>query len=766
MSESQADSVRILQAARQRSSIGPLAPFGSFAGWLVASQPVGMPGDIAAAASALADCHVEAAARLSMAELVETLGEAPRDPELAHALNDGVPAELIEEGLRHPRGFTGLAARLRARASETSTCICRVGSPDQLRANTVACEELLALGGQLVLWPGALPDAGTPTVALDLSDFVGPDGLEADRLGAVVAALRSELEDTGLILVTGLVAAAMSLGADIATNGGRAMAGALIALLASESRGQALRKADAERLGLKARKAASRKGPGLAVLPLSPECLDRAPASDGLNPPGAYVSEGADGIEPGRVLRLALSRRDPGALETLLQRFAEGQALASAGEISEDRLRARGFTLEAISRVRRALGEGLPLNAAFSRWVLGDEIISNDLRLAPESFDADGHALLSAIGFSRRDIEAAERTVEGWAERTARDALRSVGIEPVPAAGDMIALGGEIARHLALPALVRLAPQDGLAATSAAEAAGTGLQITAGSRSEPARLHARMERIHALADELLDAEARQADLQEETQAPAGDERPQPGEAQRTRLPDRRKGYIQKSTVGGHKVYLHTGEFDDGSLGEIFIDMHKEGAAFRSLMNNFAISVSLGLQYGVPLDEYVDAFVFTRFEPAGEVTGNDRISRATSILDYIFRELAVSYLGREDLAELGDATHDGLGRGLRDGIEKSGGTNFTEEAAQLISRGFSRGQLPDNIVILDKRRPAAGEADGEQPEAESPGETIAGALEDVEYLGEPCAECGSFTLHAFGDNDVVSCETCGARQTAT
>jgi ribonucleoside-diphosphate reductase alpha chain len=107
--------------------------------------------------------------------------------------------------------------------------------------------------------------------------------------------------------------------------------------------------------------------------------------------------------------------------------------------------------------------------------------------------------------------------------------------------------------------------------------------------------------------------------------------------------ERRKGYTQKAIVGGHKVYLRTGEYDDGRLGEIFIDMHKEGAAFRAMMNNFAIAVSLGLQYGVPLEEYVDAFTFTKFEPAGMVQGNDAIKNATSILDYIFRELAVSYL---------------------------------------------------------------------------------------------------------------------------
>ena len=132
--------------------------------------------------------------------------------------------------------------------------------------------------------------------------------------------------------------------------------------------------------------------------------------------------------------------------------------------------------------------------------------------------------------------------------------------------------------------------------------------------------------------------------------------------EREKLPNRRKSYTQKATVGGHKVYLHTGEYEDGRLGEIFIDMHKEGAAFRSLMNNFAIAISLGLQYGVPLDEYVDAFTFTRFEPAGLVQGNDTIKNATSILDYIFRELAVSYLGRNDLAhvDLSEIANTGLG----------------------------------------------------------------------------------------------------------
>ena len=138
--------------------------------------------------------------------------------------------------------------------------------------------------------------------------------------------------------------------------------------------------------------------------------------------------------------------------------------------------------------------------------------------------------------------------------------------------------------------------------------------------------------------------------------------------EREKMPDRRKGYTQKAVVGGHKVYLRTGEYDDGRIGEIFIDMHKEGAALRSFINNFAIAVSLGLQYGVPLEEYVDAFTFTRFEPAGPVQGNDSIKYATSILDYVFRELAVSYMSRFDLAHVDPSGEgfDALGKGVEEG----------------------------------------------------------------------------------------------------
>ncbi len=168
-------------------------------------------------------------------------------------------------------------------------------------------------------------------------------------------------------------------------------------------------------------------------------------------------------------------------------------------------------------------------------------------------------------------------------------------------------------------------------------------------------------------------------------------------SERRKMPDRRKGYIQKAMIGDHKVYLHIGEYDDGRVGEIFIDTNKEGELVRSLMNNFAIAISLGLQYGVPLEEYVDAFINTKFEPSGKVKGNDRILSASSILDYLFRELAISYLGREDLAHTPS-------------IKKLDQADDTEENAQLIdvlknitSKGFLRNQYKEKLVDLSNIR---------------------------------------------------------------
>jgi ribonucleoside-diphosphate reductase alpha chain len=254
-------------------------------------------------------------------------------------------------------------------------------------------------------------------------------------------------------------------------------------------------------------------------------------------------------------------------------------------------------------------------------------------------------------------------------------------------------------------------------------------------------------------------------------------------AARQKLPERRKGYTQKAIVGGHKVYLRTGEYQDGSLGEIFIDMHKEGAGFRAMMNNFAIAVSVGLQYGVPLEEFVDAFTFTKFEPSGMVQGNDSIKNATSILDYIFRELAVSYLDRTDLAHVAPAgaSFDDVGRGVEEGISnvrpvtETAATKSLEVLKQISSTGYLRKRLPQDFVVLQG---GAGDAmatlETLVPEVRG---TIAAAASTTAvatgsvsidaatrarmqgYEGEACGECGNYTLVRNGT--CMKCNTCGA-----
>ncbi len=166
---------------------------------------------------------------------------------------------------------------------------------------------------------------------------------------------------------------------------------------------------------------------------------------------------------------------------------------------------------------------------------------------------------------------------------------------------------------------------------------------------------------------------------------------------RFKMPDRRKGYIQKAQIGDHKVYLHTGEYDDGKIGEIFIDTNKEGELVKAMMNNFAIAISLGLQYGVPLDEYVDAFIDTKFEPSGNVVGNDRILSASSILDYVFRELAISYLGKEELA------HTPSIASTKDITKNTADDKFLKIVKNITSKGFVRSNYEEKLVDLSDVR---------------------------------------------------------------
>ena len=210
---------------------------------------------------------------------------------------------------------------------------------------------------------------------------------------------------------------------------------------------------------------------------------------------------------------------------------------------------------------------------------------------------------------------------------------------------------------------------------------------------------------------------------------------------RNKLPDRRKGYTQKAAINNHKVYLRTGEYMNGSLGEIFIDMHKEGAAFRSLMNNFAISVSIGLQYGVPLEEFVEAFTFTKFEPSGEVKGNTEIKFSTSILDYIFKELAISYLGRDDLSNQSSNQITEL-------LPKQNGKDNKKKDAEIVlknftSKGYIRKNVYDGNLTLISNKSGKEETD---------------KIKQIQnFEGDPCDRCGNFTI--YKEDNQIKCLTC-------
>jgi ribonucleoside-diphosphate reductase alpha chain len=414
--------------------------------------------------------------------------------------------------------------------------------------------------------------------------------------------------------------------------------------------------------------------------------------------------------------------------------------LAEAPGVNHAALLARSFTDHEIAAVEAALPVVTRLADAFAPAVVGEGFLRDVLGVSAEALADPRFDLLAQMGFSAADVAAAEAHALGGAGLADAEFLSEPARRLFRTAQDLgdaprLALQAALGEALAVPALGEVAlPWD-----AGIEAAQAALALAEGP--------VRVRRAAAPAGFALDlpsfGEVRAAAPPEPEERIV--ERVVERERTRRKLPDRRKGYIQKAAVGGHKVYLHTGEYDDGELGEIFIDMHKEGAAFRSLMNNFAIAISIGLQYGVPLDEFVDAFVFTRFEPAGPVEGNDTVKSATSILDYIFRELGISYLARRDLAtsDPGELNADGMGRGKADELE-AGEPAMADEgpqpASRFISRGFSRGAAPDNLVFLPVANRPAGPASRE--------------------AADVCAACGDVAVVRKGAS--LICESCGAR----
>ncbi len=437
-----------------------------------------------------------------------------------------------------------------------------------------------------------------------------------------------------------------------------------------------------------------------------------------------------------------INRAVPEALRTLgyseaqiaeIEAYAVGHGnLNQAPAINPGSLRAKGFGDDQIAALNEGLKSAFDIKFAFNKWTLGEAFCKDVLGISDEQLNDFSFELLPFLGFSRKDIEAANihvcgaMTLEGapflkaehlpvfdCASPCGRIGKRSLSVEShirMMAASQPF-ISGAISKTINMPNDATVEDCNSAYMLSWKLALKANALYRDGSKlSQP------------LNASLISDEDDEDDLIEETAAaiaaaPAAVQATEIAERiverviekvvrEREKLPNRRKGYTQKAIVGGHKVYLRTGEFDDGRLGEIFIDMHKEGAAFRAMMNNFAIAISLGLQFGVPLDEYVEAFTFTRFEPAGMVQGNEAIKNATSILDYVFRELAVSYLGRHDLAHVQpeDFGASTIGRGVEG----------DKPAALPISSGMVRGQTAKFRLVSSDAQGTASPAGQSKP----------------------------------------------------
>ena len=496
-----------------------------------------------------------------------------------------------------------------------------------------------------------------------------------------------------------------------------------------------------------------------------------------------------------------------------IEAYAVGNGtLADAPSINHKTLKAKGFDDDAIGRIESGLDSAFDIKFVFNKWSLGEEFLTGKLGVPVEKLNDPSFELLVHLGFKRDEIDAANTYVCGAMTLEGGPHIKEEHLSVFDCANpcgrtgkrylsvnshiDMMAaaqpfISGAISKTINMPNDATVEDCEEAYIRSWRLALKANALYRDGSKlSQPlnSQLLGDSEEEQDEALEKLAADkpqiARAAVAAEkiiekiiEREVPQG----------RTRLPGRRKGYTQKAVVGGHKVYLTTGEYEDGRLGEIFIDMHKEGAAFRSLMNNFAIAISLGLQYGVPLDEYVDAFTFTRFEPAGLVTGNETIRNATSVLDYLFRELAVSYLGRNDLAHVdpGEMSATAISEGEVEVDEAPASV----PAARIVSHGFTRGALAGRIGPATSSTGVAG-IQRELTSAFS-SETPSGATQMVAqhttetmtittegnlalkedplsdriaeakikgYEGEACGSCGNFTLVRNGT--CLKCNTCG------
>ncbi len=467
-------------------------------------------------------------------------------------------------------------------------------------------------------------------------------------------------------------------------------------------------------------------------------------------------------------------------------------SLATSPIINHESLKARGFTDEILGQVEKELPKAFDITFAFNKHVLGETFCRERLGIKDEMLDDFSFNLLKHLGFSDEDICKANDAVCGTMTIEGAPHLDEKHYPIFDCANKCGKYGKRFIRHeahihkmaAAQPfisgAISKTINMPNSSSVKEVETAhmqswklmlkGTAVYRDGSKLSQPLNsVAADNFKLSMLEDE-----------EEKTPLKVAEEMVQLIKQRRT-LPHRRKGYTQKAVVGGHKVYLRTGEYKDGTLGEIFIDMHKEGAAYRSLMNCFAISISLGLQHGVPLEEFVDAFVFTRFEPNGIVTGNDRISMATSTIDYIFRELAINYLGRNDLAQVtpDDLRSDALQKNEEVSPEdQEGETKGGESEITDLDLGVEEDTPPtEPLPETAESHPVGGNGNGHgKPNGGTNDGTAAQALGTVVltnrsmkngsalaklkgYEGDPCGECGQLTLVRNGT--CLKCLSCGA-----
>ena len=482
---------------------------------------------------------------------------------------------------------------------------------------------------------------------------------------------------------------------------------------------------------------------------------------------GGYFKIVNQSVEPA-LRRLGYNNDQIVAIET----FAKGtNTLEGAPHINRATLKAKGFDDETLAKIEAQLLGAFEIGFVFNHFVLGDEFCKTKLGMTDEQLaDWNISILRDVLEFTAQQIDEASDAICGRMTLEGAQLLKDEHLAIFDCATPCGKHGSRYIRplaHVDMMAAAQPFVSGGISKTINLPQTATIGDVKAAYRYSWERM-TKAVALYRDGSKLSQPLATSYDIGSDGDDAEGAETAyttpiQIAEkivyryiAKRRKMPDRRGGYTQKAIVGGHKVYLRTGEYNDGTIGEIFVDMHKEGAAFRSLMNNFAIAVSLGLQHGVPLEEYVDAFTFTRFEPNGPVVGHENIKMATSILDYIFRELAVSYLGRYDLAQVQPSQMiDAMGPEPDFIAEEDGEVTYRPVSVQPARAALSTPKS-EPVAVTVAPAPSAGMQQRGllQPVAEKTREALAKG-----YSGDACGTCGQFTLVRNGT--CLKCDSCGS-----